>query len=292
MARKHTRLALIYDFDGTLAPGNMQERDFFPAIGVSSDEFWEEVNKRRTDQQADNILVYMQLMLERARSENIQFTREALVRYGKNLEFFAGVLPYREIEEGREERAIDGWFDRISRYARDSGIKIEHFVVSSGLSELIEGTPIAGKFKKIYASKFLYDANSVASWPGMAVNYTTKTQFLFRINKEKLDVDDDAVNEYKPKSERPVPFDRMIFIGDGETDVPCFRLVKEQGGYSIAVYPSNEPKLKKRAGALKNEAGRVSFATPADYRERSLLDRVVKSIIDKVQLEEELKRLG
>jgi len=264
----------------------MQERAFLPDIGVGSREFWKEVTAQAEELQADNILLYMQLMLKRAAEKNVPVRRTNIVQYGKSLPFFDGVLPYDD-EAGRN---VEGWFDRIDEYGRLSGIKVEHYIVSSGLEEMIRGTPIAKKIKRIYASKFLYDHNDAACWPGLAVNYTTKTQFLFRINKGKLDVHDEGVNEFVPKEERPIPFSRMIFLGDGDTDIPCFRTVKEQGGHSIAVFPPGSRK-KKRLVEQYAADGRVNFVSQADYRERAQLDVIVKAIIDKIQLDNELTRL-
>ena len=169
---------------------------------------------------------------------------------------------------------------------------IEHYIISSGIKEMIHGTPIAGAFKKIYASSFIYDHHGIAQRPGLAINYTTKTQFLFRINKGFLEVyDDSAINEYLPKAQRAVPFENMIFIGDGETDIPCFRMVKDQGGHSIAVYPADSEQKRQRAGKLIDE-GRVNFITEADYSADSQIDIRVRAIIDKVIADARLKVLG
>ena len=154
---------------------------------------------------------------------------------------------------------VEGWFDRITEYARQKGVRLEHVLVSSGNAEIFAGTPIAPKFAHVYASKFMFDENGVAVWPALAMNYTTKTQYLFRINKGAHDLSDNgAVNKYVLKKDRPVPFENMIFIGDGSTDIPCFRLVKEQGGLSIAVY---KPRAKGAQGKAEgySEDGRVHY---------------------------------
>ncbi len=258
-------VAICYDFDGTLAPGNMQEHNFIPELNIASPDFWNEVNCRSKAQNADSILTYMYMMLEEARhSGEVGFTREAFSEYGKKLHLFSGVK---------------GWFDRISDYGEQCDVAVEHYIISSGLREMILGSPIAGKFKRIYASSFMFDQNGVAIWPAMAVNYTTKTQFLFRINKGQHEVwDDSKINDYLPNDKRPVPFERMLFIGDGSTDVPCMRLVKDQGGYSIAVYADGE---RNRAQKLLSD-GRVHFVAPADYSKGRVLDRQVKLVIDKM----------
>ena len=148
---------------------------------------------------------------------------------------------------------------------------------------MIEGTKIAREFARIYASGFMYDENGVAVWPALAINYTTKTQFLFRINKGSPEVyDNTRINKYVPKDERPLPFANMVYIGDGETDIPCFRLVKDEGGCSIAVYRPRKPASKAQTERLLVE-GRASLIAPADYREGSIIDRSVRAIIDRIE---------
>lgn len=217
--------AIAYDFDGTLASGNMQEYNFIPALDMTPKDFWQEVSKLAAEQHADPILVYMHLMLKKALAANVPVKKQNFNDFGGKIVLFDGVLD---------------WFTRMDNYAKTKGVKLEHYIISSGLREMIDGTEIAKKFKKIYASGFMYDHNGVANWPALAVNYTTKTQYLFRINKGCLDEEDNSrINQYKPDEERPMPFSHMVFIGDGETDVPCMRLVKSQGGHSIAVYKSS-----------------------------------------------------
>lgn len=277
MARKRASIAIAYDFDGTLAPGNMQEYDFVPSIKMDKDKFWTEVGELAKEQEADQILSYMQLMLEKARSQRISVGRKNFVDFGKSVELFKGV---------------EGWFDRVNAFAKEKDVKLQHFIISSGIREMIEGTPIAKYFEKIYASSFMYDHNDVAHWPALAVNYTTKTQYLFRINKGNLDIyDNTRINAFVPKDDRPVPFENMIFLGDGETDIPCFRLVKEQGGHSIAVYQSNTKGAKTKAEALI-EQGRVNFACKADYSEGSDIEVTVKAVIDKIAADQTLFSLG
>ena len=255
-------LAIIYDFDGTLAPGNMQDRQFIPDIGMTSAEFWREVDAVAEENLADGILSYMFVMLEKAKSAGIPVRREDLLARSGEIEFFPGV---------------EEWFDRINDYGHSRGVAVEHYVISSGNSEIIEGTAIAGRFSRIYGSKFLYDAQGFAVWPAVAINFTTKTQYLFRINKGAHDWKDGSIiNKYVPQSERPVPFENMVYIGDGETDVPCFRLVKDLGGLSIAVYDGG---AHEQAEQYRKE-GRVNSVSPAIYTENSGLDCTVKSYID------------
>ncbi len=286
MKKKKIPFALIYDFDGTLSHGNMQERNFIPAIGMNKKNFWTEVGSVSKKHQADNILVYMKLMLDKASAATVPVREKDFKDYGKNLSFFKGILSY---PNGTSQE--DGWFERINKYGVKSGIKVEHYIVSSGIREMIEGTKLAKKFKAIYASSFFYDQNGVAVWPALAINYTTKTQYLFRINKGSLDISDNKIiNKFIPEENRAIPFSNMVYIGDGDTDIPCFRLVKDRGGHSIAVYKPNTKGAKNKTEKLMDE-GRVNFIAPADYRNGSYVDKIVKSIIDKIQIDKTLNRL-
>ena len=269
-------MAICYDFDGTLASGNMQEYDFIPQLKMNSNQFWKEVAVRAKKQEADKILAYMCLMLEKATSSNdVKITRKAFVDYGRTVKLYPGVKQ---------------WLQHIRKFAKKTGIILDHYIISSGIREMIEGTAIAKQFKKIFASSFMYDQHGVARWPGLALNYTTKTQFLFRINKDNLDVwDDSKINKYIPKKHRPIPFTRMIYIGDGTTDVPCMKLVKDQGGHSIAVYKPNSWKRKEAERLLKED--RVNFVLPADYRQGKFLDIQVKAIIKKIVADLKLQKL-
>lgn len=239
MSRKHVPLAIAYDFDGTLAPGNMQEHQFLPEIGIDKNAFWKEVGAETREKQADNVLVYMNLMLKKAHAHGVPVRRDDFIERGRNIHLFEGVAD---------------WFDRINKYGKDKEVRVEHYLLSSGNAEIFEGTPIFPKFKKVYASKFLFDENGVACWPALAVNYTTKTQYLFRINKGAHDLSDSAkVNQYIEKKDRSVPFENMIYIGDGETDIPCFRLLKEQGGLSIAVYMPGKKGARGKAEQYRKD---------------------------------------
>ncbi len=270
---RKTVMAIAYDFDGTLAPGNMQEHQFLPDIGIKPSDFWKEVGRVTRENQADKILVYMNLMLKYASAARIPVRLKDFKERGKAIKLYDGVRD---------------WFGRINRYGMDRGIEIEHFLISSGNAEIFAGSAIAHEFKHVFASKFLFDENGVAYWPALAVNYTTKTQYLFRINKTAFDLSDDSkVNEWVAKNDRPIPFENMIFIGDGETDIPCFRLVKDQGGLSIAVYkPSARGGRQKVLKYLAD--GRVQLVAPARYVEDSVLDRAVKAAIDQLSARESL----
>ncbi len=267
MPRKHIPMAIAYDFDGTLASGNMQEHQFLPDIGITADKFWAEVKNLTKVHQADEVLIYMNLMLRKASASGVPVRREDFKARGGTIELFRGVTE---------------WFDRITEYGRLRGVHIDHYLVSSGNEEIFAGTPIASKFAKVYASKFYFDENGVAVWPALAVNYTTKTQYLFRINKNAHDLSDSSeVNKFVEKRDRPVPFENMVYIGDGSTDIPCFRLIKEQGGLSVAVYkPHTKGARDKAAQYLKD--GRVHCVVPADYSDGDEIDRIVKAYIDTV----------
>lgn len=268
MPKKLIPMAISYDFDGTLAPGNMQEYDFIPALDMLSKHFWKSVNALAAQHEMDQILAYMYAMLNEARKAEVSVRREDFRNFGAHIELFPGVKD---------------WFKRINVYAKAKGVRLDHFIISSGIREMVEGTPIYKEFKKVYASGFMFDHNGVACWPALALNYTTKTQYLFRINKGSLDVHDNSIiNRFVPKEQRPVPFEHMVFIGDGETDIPCMRLVKDQGGHSIAVYNPDKRGARKHAQQLIGD-GRATLIAAADYQDSSAIDRAVKAIIDKIE---------
>lgn len=272
MARKLIRMAIAYDFDGTLAPGNMQEHSFIPDLNVSKQDFWKSVKEKAKAQDMDEILAYMQLMLAQANQAGVQILKKSFKKHGKSIDFFPGVTD---------------WFPRLDNYARDREVKLEHFIISSGLREMISGTPINNRFKYVFASGFAYDQNDVAVWPALAVNYTTKTQYLFRINKGIFNSYDNLqINKFIPDEKREIPFSNIAYIGDGETDVPCMKMLKYQGGCAIAVYDPNKRKTSRTRSAKQIaqqllEEKRADFALPTDYNEGSPLDMLIKAFIDK-----------
>lgn len=281
MAKKLIKVAIAYDFDGTLAPGNMQEHSFIPSLGIDTHSFWTEAKQRAKENDMDEILSYMQLMIQKAESKDLPIRKTDFENYGKEITFFEGVETY---------------FDRINKYANARGIIIEHYIISSGLREFVRGTKIAKYFKGIYASGFKYNASGVATWPALAINYTNKTQYLFRINKGiNNSYDNTGINKYMPDIDRPVPFNQMIYIGDGETDVPAMKMIKYQGGKAIAVYnPKIRAKKTKKSPKQICEdlisQNRADFIAPANYSEGSKLDNLIKLIIDKIHAEIELKK--
>lgn len=274
MTRRPT-IAFAYDFDGTLSPGSMQEHSFIPEIGEEKDAFWQRSNDEAAELGADRTLIYMHRMVRAAAEAGKPFTRGDIRRHGQSVTFFKGV---------------EDWFERMRAYGGERGLDVVHFIISSGLKEMILGSSIGGKVDGVFACDFKYE-DEVPVWPALAVNYTTKTQFLFRINKWALDLSDDrAVNAYSPEDERPVPFRNMIFLGDGETDVPCMRTVKASGGVSIAVYAPGDQKGERTAEGLIAQ-NRVHAARAADYSEGSPLDAYVKAAIDRMAAVERLKAL-
>ena len=260
-------VALIYDFDGTLAPGNMQEFGFIQAMGTTKEEFWEKSNSLAVDQDASDVLAYMKMMYDEARAKGISLRREDFKRFGRDIDFFEGVR---------------GWFKLVNDYGAEHGVRVEHYINSSGLKEMVEGTAIAGEFKHIFAGTYIYNEAGEAVWPGFAVDYPNKTQVLFKINKGIFSArDSKMVNASTAENKKRVPFSHMIYFGDGETDVPSMKVVGMFGGNPIAVFdPQNE---KKRAVAAKlKRQGRVRFVAPAVYTPDSKAYKLVCAIIDKI----------
>ena len=275
--RRKPIIALIYDFDGTLSPGNMQEFGFIQAIGSTPEEFWSKSDGIAKGQDASNILAYMKLMYDEARKNGIRLTREDFRRYGSDIVLFDGVKE---------------WFRNVNEYGRRHGVIIEHYINSSGLKEIIEGSPIAKEFKHIFAGSFIYDEAGEAEWPGIAVDFTAKTQFLFKIQKGIFSSRDaKRVNESMAEDAKRIPFTQMIYFGDGETDIPSMKVVNMFGGNAIAVFNPTDPRKRGLARKLLRQ-GRVNFITPAIYSRESRTFRLVCAIIDKVKADNELKLLS
>lgn len=275
--RKKPIVALIYDFDGTLSPGNMQEFGFIQAIGKTPQEFWKMSDGLAVGQDASNVLSYMKMMCDEAKKNGIKLHRSDFQKFGRHIDLFDGVLD---------------WFSIVNEYGAAHGVRIEHYINSSGLKEIIEGSPIAEEFKHIFACTFIYDENGEAVWPGIAVDYTAKTQFIFKINKGIFSAHDNKkVNASVSEDKKRIPYTQMIYFGDGETDIPCMKIVTMFGGHSIAVYNPANPKKKSFAARLQRQ-GRVSFVVPADYTKGSRTFKVVCSIIDKIKADYELDQLS
>lgn len=275
--RRKPIIGLIYDFDGTLSPGNMQEFGFIQAVGQTPEEFWTKSNNLAIDQDASDILAYMKLMYDEAKKKGIKLTREDFNRYGADIKLYDGV---------RE------WFGIVNEYGRKKGVIVEHYINSSGLTEIIEGSPIAQEFKHVFAGSYLYDEKGEAEWPGIAVDYTAKTQYLFKIQKGIFSSRDaHKVNESLSDEEKRLPFTNMIYFGDGETDIPSMKLVTMFGGNAIAVFDPARPGKKQVAQKLLRQ-GRVSFITPAVYTKESRTFRLVCAIIDKIKADNELHQFS
>ena len=263
-------VAFLYDFDKTLCTTDMQDYAFIPSLGMTPKEFWAEANGFGRGNRIDGILAYMYTMIREAEKRNRPFTREDLVEKGRSIVLFPGVQE---------------WFGRINAFGDSQGVQVEHYIISSGLREIIEGSSISGEFKEIYASEFYYDEAGKPVWPKLTVNFTAKTQFVYRINKGVLDVSDDkTLNDSMPDDSKRVPFTNMVYMGDGLSDVPCMKMMRAYGGQAIAVYQESN-----RMGVEDLLAkGRVDFIFPADYSEDTALDLTVKNIIRKMSIVDRL----
>ena len=263
-------IAFLYDFDKTLCTTDMEDYAFIPSLGYTPAEFWGRANAFGWENRMDGLLAYMYTMIEECRAQSKRLDREFLVRCGHSMELFPGV---------RE------WFRRINDFGETQGVTIEHYVISSGLREIIEGSGIAHEFQEIYACEFFYDREGLATWPKLDVNFTNKTQFVYRINKGVLDVSDDkTLNDSMPDDSKRIPFTNMIYVGDGLSDVPCMKMMRAYGGQAVAVYQDSN-----RAGVEDLLAkGRVDFIFPADYRDGTLFDETMKNIVRKIAIADAL----
>ncbi len=266
------KIAIIYDFDKTLSPKDMQAYGYISKLGVNDDEFWKMCEEFCMKNACDRILGYMYYMLKTYKEKGITLTKNFLIDCGKNIELYKGV---------------ESWFERINKYGKKLNVDIEHYIVSSGIKEMIQGTSIAKYFKEIYAGYYVYDSENHPIWPALAINYTNKTQYLYRINKGILNVFDDSINDSMPHELRPVPFTNMIYIGDSLTDIPCMRLVMKNGGYSIGVFQQDH-KNKNYLKKLITE-NRINYVVESDYSENSEIENLVKEIIQTVKHTENLK---
>lgn len=267
-----TKVALIYDFDKTLCSKDMQEYSFIPNLNMTSSTFWNEVSNFTKEEKMDKILGYMYMMIKKSQEINKDITIPYLNSLGSSVELFPGVL---------------NWFNNINEYGKKIDLEIEHYIVSSGIKEIIEGTSITKYFKEIYACEFLY-VNNVAVWPKQSINYTAKTQYISRINKGVLDIADDVtLNKMMSDDERRISSKNMIYFGDGLTDIPSMKMTRSYGGYAIAVYQNNDTKLVKE---LINE-NRIDFYAKANYNENEELDKIVKTILNDISTKTKLNNL-
>jgi phosphoserine phosphatase len=259
-------IALVYDFDGTLSPRPMQEYAFLPQIGVNPADFWAESNARAAKDNADPLITYMRLLYEKAKAKKVSIDRGALVAQGKRVEFYPGV---------------EAWFDAIAAYvkahAQSHGVHLRHYLISSGLTEIVEGTSIYKRFHNVFASEYWFEAYELP-YPKRVITDTGKTQYLFRINKGVEDLGE-SINQHMPEGDRPIPFSNMIYFGDGDTDVPSMAVMRKNGGYAVAVHPPGKGK-SKCVDLFK--AGRCDFFAPADYRETSDLFKRTCLLLDRI----------
>ena len=269
--KKRPVVAIMYDFDKTLCSEDMQNYTFIPDLDMTPSEFWGETSKFGQKENMEKILAYLYMMVVKAKEKGIPFTKEYLRSLGANIKYFKGVTT---------------WFKRINDYGASLGLDVQHYIISSGVKDIIEGTDIAKEFKAIYACEYMFDKNGDVVWPKIAINYTMKTQYVFRISKgiDRLD-DDDIVNSKVSEKDRRVLYRNMIYLGDGITDVPCMRLVKDKNGKSIAVYPRG--KKEKVADLLRHQ--RVNYIAPADYSENSELENIVKLQMEYIALQTKIE---
>jgi phosphoserine phosphatase len=261
-------IALVYDFDGTLSPQPMQEYTVLPKIGIEPGQFWALVNREARETESDPMLVYMRHIIEALERVRVDVKREDFAAMARNIEYFPGVAT---------------WFARMNAYVRRRSrgqVKVVHYLISAGQREILDGVSIRKHFKRIYASEYHFNHHGVATFPKFLVTDTLKTQFLFRINKGIEDVRE-SINEHMPESERPIPFQNLIYVGDGMTDVPSMALTKKNGGHTVAVYGPKDG--RGRATCVKLlEAGRVDFVAEADFRKATRLSRRVELLLDAI----------
>lgn len=264
-------IALIYDFDKTLCDQDMQNYSFIPNLDMTPNEFWGEIGEFSKSENMEGILSYLYYMVKKSNEKGKPMTEEYLNTLGKDINFYPGV---------------ESWFERINQYGKDHGAIIEHYIISSGIKPIINSSKIAHNFKAIFACDFYYDDNRKAVWPKIAINFTGKTQYLYKIRKGILD-DTDADEVNKKYKDKRIPFRNMIYIGDGLTDIPCMTMLKKQGGKSIGIYG---PKDKQKVQQFLID-DRINYVCPANYKENSYLDRTVKLIIKTACLVSELEAL-
>ena len=265
------KIGILYDFDKTLCTTDMQEYSFIKNLGMESGEFWGEAAKLTREHELEKILSYMFVMIRECKKRGIPLTEEYLKKCGENVVLFKGVQT---------------WFDRINEFGAQMGVEVEHYIISSGTYEIIQGTPIAKYFNRIYACRYMYDEKGEAIWPALAINYTLKTQYIYRISKGTLDVTDDYnLNRVQDESLRRIAYRNMIYIGDGMTDIPCMKMVKERGGKSIALYAAGKAETVK---TLVDD-DRINYVCVADYSKDSTLEKIVKLMIENMAVLEKLK---
>lgn len=275
MSAPQNTIAIVYDYDQTLSPNYMQDEVLFPTFGIDSRKFWARCHALVGEQGYDNELAYMKTLLDCLDIDRP--TNARLRELGDHLNFFPGLPEMFSELEGR----------LLTAHHAAHGIKVEHYIISSGLKVLIEGSRLARHVKAIFGCEFGEDNEGRISFPKRVISHTQKTQFLFRINKGLLNLAED-VNDHMASELRPIPFEHMIYIGDGPTDVPCFTVVRQQGGHAIAVYNPQDPLRMsfKKCFQLSTHADRIRHIAPADFRAgshlRLLLEQMAEEIADRI----------
>ena len=259
------RIAVCYDFDKTLSPDDMQTFTLIPSFGMEAQAFWDASNKLAVENRMDKNLAWMYQLIQYSNHHRLPLQKSYFQKIGADVHLYSGV---------------EDWFPRMDAYAQSKEIELQHYIISSGLKEIIEGSPIAPCFRRIYASSYLYSADGVAQWPAQAINYTNKTQFIFRIAKGIFEEYDDRVNDSMPESQLYIPYENIVYIGDSATDIPCMRLVKSKGGYSIGVFDPQKNAQEKVRQLLKD--GRINYFAPAEYTPGSTLSGYLETIIDEI----------
>ena len=272
IGEKRPKMAICYDFDRTLSPDDMQTFTLIPSFGVDKKEFWHESDMLAVENLMDNNLAWMYELIKYSKFKGKSLRKEYFNEIGNDVKLYPGV---------------DSWFENVNAYAAERGIEVEHYIISSGLKEIIEGSRIGPYITRVYASSYLYSADGIAEWPAQVVNYTTKTQFIFRIAKGYLEEYDARVNDSMPHTNRNVDYENIVYIGDSATDIPCMTLVKQKGGYSIGVY---DPVSNNKSKVYKLFSdGRLNFYAPADYTKDSPIFSYMKNVIDEIAAKEKQK---
>ncbi len=274
MAAPQNIIGIVYDYDQTLSPTYMQDEVLFPKFGINPSEFWKRCKILVEEQGYESELAYLKAIIDYLEMDGP--SNADLEELGRGLQFFPG-LP----EMFEELDAV------LSDEHRAMGVRIEHYIVSSGIKALIDGSRLRPYCKEIFGCEFAENAAGRISFPRRVISHTSKTQYLFRINKGMLDPAED-VNDHMPDHLRPIPFPNMVYLGDGPTDVPCFTVMKRFGGHSIAVYnPDDRTRTSfRKAYQLAGVAGRIKHIAPADYRAgshlRLLLEETVLEIASRI----------
>ena len=275
MSTPQNTIAIIYDYDQTLSPTYMQDEALFPVFGINPSHFWQRCGELVREQGFDNELAYMKVLLDCLEMDRP--TNARLRELGERLNFYKG-LP---------EMFVEFQNGLLAEEHLELGISVEHYIVSSGLKPLIEGSRLAPYIRKIFGCEFAVDERDRITFPKRVISHTQKTQFLFRINKGMLEMDED-VNDHMAPELRPVPFQNMVYVGDGPTDVPCFTVMRRNGGQAIAVYNPEDPTRAsfKKCYQLCTHADRVKNIAPSDFRQgshlRLLLEEMVREIAERI----------